>query len=141
MGYFRDSAELQQILGGFFEQMRTDPELGPQVRAAAVEVTFFFTDPDLTVTIDAVNPPQQGGDFNINYGPTELEPPLKLTMAADTAHRFWQGRLNVMMALAQQELSIEGSIGKAMALLPAVQPAFARYQAYLQAIGRADLLV
>jgi hypothetical protein len=141
MGYFRDSAELRAILGGFFERMRNDPEFGPQVRAAGVETTFLFTDPDLTITIDGVSPPQQGGDFNILYGPTPLEAPVKVSSSADVANQFWQGKLNVMVALAQKQIGIEGSLGKLMALLPAVQPAFARYRAYLEEIGRPDLLV
>jgi hypothetical protein len=118
---------------------RIEPTLH-EVRAAAVQATFFFSDPALTVTIDAVSPPQQGGDFNVYYGDPPLEAPLKLSLSADNAHRLWQGRLNVMLALSQNQIGIEGSMGRALALLPAVQPAFARYRAYLGEIGRPDLL-
>jgi hypothetical protein len=141
VAYFEDSEDLRRIMGGFFEQLREDSQFGPQVRAAAVQATFFFSDPALTVTIDAVNPPQQGGDFNVYYGDPPLEAPLKLSLSADNAHRLWQGRLNVMLALSQNQIGIEGSMGRALALLPAVQPAFARYRAYLGQIGRPDLLV
>jgi hypothetical protein len=141
VAFFRDSAEFEQIIGGFFEQMLADPTLGPLVRANGIQITFVFSDPDLTATIDGVNPPQQGGDFNLYFGPPPLEAPLKLTLSADNAHRFWQGKLNAMLALAQKQIGIEGSAGRLLALLPVVQPSFARYRAYLQEIGRPDLLV
>ncbi|HMA33685.1 MAG TPA: hypothetical protein VKY74_04315 [Chloroflexia bacterium] len=140
MAFFTDSTELQQILGGFFERMRDDTDLGPRVRTAEVLVTFFLSDPDLTVTVDGVSPPVQNGHFNLYYGPPPLAPAVTLTLSADNAHRFWQGRLNVMLALAQKQVIIEGSAGKMLALLPVVAPAFERYRAYLTEIGRADLL-
>ncbi len=141
MSYFQSSDELKQILGGFFETMQTDSDFGPRVRAAEVFVTFFLSDPDLEITVDGVNPAPDGLAFALHYGAPPAVAPLSLTLSADTAHVFWQGRLNVMMALAQQQIAIAGSVGKVFTLLPVVQPAFERYRAYLAEIGRADLLV
>ncbi len=141
MAYFKNSQELEEILGGFMEAMRADPELGPQVRSAGVQTTFILSDPDLTVTIDGVSPPTQPGPFNIYYGPPPLAAPISLALSADNAHRLWQGALNPVAALTQGDIQVTGPLMQLLTLLPVVQPAFARYRAYLTAIGRADLLV
>jgi len=141
VAYFKDSQELEEILGGFMEAMRADPELGPQVRTAGIQTTFNLNDPALTVTIDAVNPATQGGPFNIYYGPPPLDAPIQLALSADNAHRLWQGALNPMTALAQGDIQVTGPLMQLLTLLPVVQPAFARYRAYLTEIGRPDLIV
>ena len=128
-------------MGGFFEQMRADSTLGPLVRANGIQITFVFSDPDLTVTIDGVNPPQQGGDFNLLLRAAAARSAAQAHAVGRQAHRFWQGKLNAMLALAQKQIGIEGSAGRLLALLPVMQPSFARYRAYLQEIGRPDLLV
>ena len=140
MAFFKDSNEVRQILGGFFEQMQHDPDLGPRVRTAEVQATFAVTNPDLLITVDGVSPPTSGGYFNLYYGEPPMAAPLRLVLNADTAHRFWQGKLNVMLALAQGHVKIEGSTSKVLALMPVVQPAFLRYRAYLTQIGREDML-
>lgn len=141
MAQFKDSQELEEILGGFFEQMRNDPTLGPQVRDQSLQLTFHFTDPALSVTIDGVSPPTQNGPFNIYYGTPPVAAPVALTISADNANSFWQGKLNPMMALTQGQIQVEGSITNLLSLLPIAQPAVARYRDYLTEIGRSDLLV
>ena len=141
MAFFKDTADLQQVLGGFFESIRYNQEMGARVREAQVLATFYFSDPDLIVTIDAVNAPDPGTHFNINYGQPPFQAPMSITLSADNAHRFWQGKLNVLLALSQKQIQINGSGSKLLALLPAVSPSFQLYRAYLTQIGRQDLLV
>jgi len=46
-----------------------------------------------------------------------------------------------MTALAQGDIQVTGPLMQLLTLLPVVQPAFARYRAYLTEIGRPDLIV
>ena len=62
-----------------------------------------------------------------------------MTMDADTAHRFWLGKVNVTMALARGQIKAKGPVAKILKLVPLVKPVFPRYKAQLEAAGRSDL--
>jgi hypothetical protein len=61
-------------------------------------------------------------------------------MEADTAHRFWLGRVSVTLALARGQMKAQGPVAKILRLVPATDPIFPRYEAQLRAAGREDLL-
>jgi hypothetical protein len=60
-------------------------------------------------------------------------------MDADTAHRFWLGKVNVTVALARGQISARGPVAKILKLVPLVKPVQARYESQLEAAGRSDL--
>jgi hypothetical protein len=61
-------------------------------------------------------------------------------MDADTAHRFWLGKVNVTVALARGQISARGPVAKILKLVPLVEPVRTRYEAALQEAGRDDLV-
>jgi hypothetical protein len=61
-------------------------------------------------------------------------------MEADTAHRFWLGRVNVTEALARGQIKANGPVAKILKLVPLTKPAYPRYKAQLEAQGREDLV-
>jgi len=61
-------------------------------------------------------------------------------MDADTAHRFWLGKVNVPVALARGQMKAKGPVAKILKLLPLTKPIFPRYKEQLQTTGRNDLL-
>ena len=63
-----------------------------------------------------------------------------MSMAADTAHRFWLGEVNVTVALARGQIKANGPVAKILKLVPLAKPVFPRYKALLEAQGRADLV-
>jgi hypothetical protein len=63
-----------------------------------------------------------------------------MTMEADTAHRFWLGKVNVTMALAKGQMKAKGPVAKILKLVPLVKPVFPRYQKMLEEEKRDDLL-
>ena len=63
-----------------------------------------------------------------------------MSMAADTAHRFFLGHVNVTVALARGEIRARGPVAKILKLVPLVKPFFPRYEALLEAQGRTDLV-
>jgi putative sterol carrier protein len=67
-------------------------------------------------------------------------PTVVLRMTADDGHRFWLGKLNLTMAMAQRKVKMEGSAAKALKLLPLTKPLFASYERLLRDRGRDDLL-
>ena len=77
---------------------------------------------------------------DVDFGESEMEPEVTMSMAADTGHRFWLGGVNVTVALARGEIKASGPVAKILKLVPLAKPVFPRYKAQLEADGRTDLL-
>ena len=82
----------------------------------------------------------EGEDGQVDCGATSLEPEIVMTMDADTAHRFWLGKVNVTVALARGQMKAKGPVAKILKLVPLTKPIFPRYRALLEQDGREDLL-
>jgi putative sterol carrier protein len=82
----------------------------------------------------------EGEDPQVDLGPTDLTPEVTMSMDADTAHRFWLGKVNVTAALARGQMKAKGPVAKILKLVPLVKPVFPRYRAQLEAAGRSDLV-
>ncbi len=135
MPLFRSEAEVYEHLGRLFEEMVADAELGPQFQRADTIVQYRYRDPEATITVDiraAVEP-------SAHLGATELEPEVVMSMDADTAHRFFLGKVNVTVALARGQIKAKGPVAKILKLVPLVKPVFPRYKEQLEAGGRTDL--
>lgn len=136
MGYFKDSREVYDTIGRLFVELAADEELGPRFREANTIVRYQHTDPEaaITVRLDPAEPAQ------VDLGESDLEPEVTMRMSADTAHRFWLGRVNVTVALARGQIKASGPVAKILKLVPLTKPVFPRYKALLEQQGRADLL-
>jgi putative sterol carrier protein len=77
---------------------------------------------------------------DVDFGETEMEPDVVMSMEADTAHRFWLGQVNVTVALARGEIKASGPVAKILKLVPLTKPIFPRYKALLEEQGREDLV-
>jgi hypothetical protein len=134
--YFRDTEELYDLLGRFFVELADDPELAERFRSADTIVQYRYSDPEAQITIKLLaDEPVQ-----VELGETLLEPEVVLSSTADTAHRFWLGKLNVGWALARGQIKTTGPVAKVVKIGPAAKAAGSRYRALLEAAGRGDLL-
>ncbi|RJQ09837.1 MAG: hypothetical protein C4551_03255 [Bacillota bacterium] len=141
MAWFKDAAELYQCIGGFFKAAARESGMAPKVAEAKLVITFVYTNPDATITVDAKSPPPEGAYFTIIEGPSDLKPDVKMTMTADIAHKFWHGKVNLVQALAKGEMKAQGPIPSILKLLPAIKPAYTLYPEYLRQIGMGDKVV
>jgi putative sterol carrier protein len=80
-----------------------------------------------------------GEPGQVDFGPSEMEPEVTMSMEADTAHRFWLGKVNITVALARGQIKAQGPVAKVLKLVPLVKPVFPRYEAQLEEQGRTDL--
>lgn len=136
MGYFKSSEELQEILGDFFKELITDATVGPQLNASNIIVKFTYKDPDLSITADFTE-----DETKLYFNNDELKATVEMSMKADTAHKFWFGKVNLVAALTRREMVAKGPIPKVLKLLPAIKPAYKMYPDYLKSKGREDLLI
>jgi putative sterol carrier protein len=135
MPYFNDAAEVYDHLGRLFQDVMADEELATRFKGANTVVQYQFRRPDSAVTVKMLD----GEDSQVDLGSTSLQPEVVMVMEADTAHRFWLGKVNVTVALARGQIKARGPVAKILKLVPLAKPVFARYQAQLEAAGREDL--
>jgi putative sterol carrier protein len=133
---FKDEQEVYQYIGKLFQDLTEDPELAPKFRRADTIVQYRYSNPDSQITVKM----KEGEDPQVDLGPSELEPEIVMLMEADTAHRFWLGKVNVTMALAKGQMKAKGPVAKILKLVPLVKPVFPRYQQMLEQANREDLL-
>jgi putative sterol carrier protein len=131
MATFANAQQVYDTIGLFLDQITKDPELGPKFVAADTSFLVRYTDPDCTMLVDAtIDPPV----VTMNPDPA-IETEISLEMAADDGHEFWLGKLNMALALAKGKVKVTGPISKIMKLLPAMRPAFPKYNAFLEERG------
>ena len=136
MAYFKDAQEVYETIGKLFQDLADDEELAPKFRRANVIVQYDYSDPDTVITVRL----QEGEPGDVDFGETEMEPDVTMTMEADTAHRFWLGKVNVTVAMARGQIKAKGPVAKILKLVPLTKPIFPRYKAQLEAQGRDDLV-
>jgi SCP-2 sterol transfer family protein len=136
VAYFSDAQEVYDTIGKLFEQLAQDDELAADFRKANTILQHDYRDPDSTITMRL----SEDQPADIDFGETEMEPEVVMSMDADTAHRFWLGQVNVTVALARGQIKASGPVAKILKLVPLTKPAFPRYKALLEAQGREDLV-
>ena len=136
MPYFKDADEVYAYIGKLFEDLAQDEELSPKFQKANTIVQYRYREPESVITVSLLD----GGDGRVDCGDTDLEPEVVMTMDADTAHRFWLGKVNVTVALARGQMKAKGPVAKILKLVPLTKPIFPRYKAMLEESGRQDLL-
>jgi putative sterol carrier protein len=136
VAYFKDAQEVYDTLGRLFQDIAQDEELAPRFRQANTIVRYEYSDPDSEITVRL----QDGQPGDVDFGESEMEPEVTMSMEADTAHRFWLGEVNVTVALARGQIKASGPVAKILRLVPLAKPIFPRYKAQLEAQGRADLV-
>ncbi|HKG36501.1 MAG TPA: SCP2 sterol-binding domain-containing protein [Solirubrobacterales bacterium] len=136
MPYFSDAQEVYDTIGRLFRDLIDDEELAPRFRKADTIVQYRYSEPESTITVRL----QENEDGEVAFGETAMEPEVTMTMKADTAHRFWLGKVNVTMAIARGEIKAEGPVAKILRLVPLTKPVFPRYRGLLEESGREDLI-
>ena len=135
MPYFKDADEVYELLGKLFVDIAADDELAPKFRKANTIVRYAYSEPDSAITVRL----QEGQPGDVDFGESAMEPEVTMSMAADTAHEFWLGKVNVTVALARGQIKAKGPVAKILKLVPLAKPIFPRYKAQLEAQGRAEL--
>jgi putative sterol carrier protein len=140
MGLFKDAKELEKVFKAFIEEVLVHPIIGPKLSRSKMIVQFQYTDPDTQITINLKDPNIKLEERCI-WGPTDLQPDVMFRQSADFSNRFWQGKENVIAAMAKRQVSAQGSITKALQLIPVIRPSFRIYPQVLDKIGMKHLIV
>ncbi|HOY63260.1 MAG TPA: SCP2 sterol-binding domain-containing protein [bacterium] len=131
MPVFKDTDDMYATLVPFFNKLKDHPDIGPKIMASGLVIQFRYTDPDAVITIDC---PKEV----IIQGEIEGEPTVTMSMKSLTAHKFWLGKVSLMVAITKRDIVAKGPIPAIMKLLPIIKNSYAMYEEYLKEIGKAD---
>jgi len=142
--YFKDSGECEGVLGGFFRRMAEGVtqgdadllEIQRKLSDIGLIVKFVWREPELSLTLDFTKDP-----FVVLVNDDSVAPTATFTLTSDVAHKFWHGQVNLAKALTTKTIVARGPIPKILKLLPVIKPLYKKYPAYLEEIGRADLVL
>ncbi len=133
---FDDSSMLYSVLGEFYQALKSDPALRDKLLDSKLVVQFIYDEPDARITIDA-----SGDEVQIFLGDSyQGTPEVIMSMKADFAHLFWQGKINLITALTRRQVKSKGNVPKAVKLLPILKPAYELYPRYLEQRGLERLI-
>lgn len=133
MPAFASDDDLRRYVGGIFEVAFVDPALGPKLTGTGLVLRVVTTDPSAVLTIDC-------GSAHVGLGDLGT-PDATMTMSSADANAFWQGKLNLPVAMARKKILVDGRMGALLKLVPQTKPLFATYLSLLERDGRTDLLV
>jgi len=131
---FSSPDEVRKYLGGIWEKAFADSEIGPKLKATGVVLTFDYSDPDTVITFDAESGEVVLGDIE------GRKPTATMTMTSDIANRYWQGKVNLPIAMAKGQIKVGGNIAGLLKLAPLGKKLYPMYTGMLQADGRNDLV-
>lgn len=130
MPYFDEIQTFYDCISKLFDKLKEDPVIKEKALASKLVVNFVYRNPDGQVWIDCT-----GDDIELTSGKQDLTADATLVMDADTAHKFWLGKLNLIKALTSGEIDSSGSVPRMLKLLPVIKPAFKIYPDVLKSKG------
>jgi putative sterol carrier protein len=134
MGFFTSAEEMYEHVGKLFEIVVNEEQVVRATADTGLVVRLTQTDPDAVILIDF-----PGRKVTCGEATAGIPARVELTLTSDDSHRFWLGKLNLTLALAQRKVQLGGSRTKALKLLPLTRSMSARYREMLLAAGRQDL--
>ena len=124
MPYFEDDRAVYGHIGYLLRAATADEALSARLRDADAVVQYDVRRPDARITAAL----RSEGDLRVDLGRTELRPDVVLTMDGDTAHAYWQGQVNLSVALAKGQIKAFGPVAAILRLVPLSQALFPRYR-------------
>ena len=136
--YITDIEQLYKGIAGLFGSLDQLPDVKRKVLKTELLLELNYSDPEGRVVVDAT-----GDDIKIYLGecPEGIEPKVKLMMSSDTAHLFWLGKINFIMATATGKIKTAGNVGGVVKLVPVLGPLYKAYADFLRDNGMAELIV
>jgi hypothetical protein len=139
MPSFRDAQQAKEVIGAVGERARFG-EAAKGLRDAGLVVAFVYHNPELTILMDGRSPTPDGAYMTMTFDTLEPTPDVIFESSGEVGNRFWQGRLDVPMALARGQVKAKGSINRALRLLPILPGLYELYREVVREKGAEELL-
>jgi putative sterol carrier protein len=130
---FNNAADVHKYIGGIFREAFDDDEIGPKLRNSGIVLQFRFSEPDTVMVVDTLRATVTDG--------TAANPTAVMSTSADTGNAYWQGKVNLPLAMAKGTIKIAGNVAGLLKLAPLGKKLYPMYVSTLKRDGRDDLLV
>jgi putative sterol carrier protein len=142
MGHFKDEQEFRKVFEHIFVLMDQHATVGKKLADARAPHKFQIADYGLEfhVTYAEDGKPATGRFLRWQWGPAEWEPMITLTMNADVANRFFQGKESIATAVMLGRVKLKGPMSKILELAPVTRPIHPVYRQWLEEQGYDHLL-
>jgi hypothetical protein len=131
MAVYSNTEELHRVMVDLWTAIKNDPAMSKPLLDSRLTVQFHYREPEGRLTVDC----SDGQDMKISAGECTKKPNVEMFMKSDVAHEFWLGKVNVPLALIQGKIVSKGPVNKALALLPAIKPAYSLYPRVIKENG------
>ena len=131
---FADATEVRKYLGGIFELAFADAEIGPKLKGTGIVLKTVYSEPNSVIIIDCVH-------GTVSEGSADDASTAGMSMSADTGNAYWQGKVNLPLAMAKSKIKVQGNVASLLKLAPLGKKLYPRYIEMLTADGRHDLVV
>jgi len=109
-----------------------DPETGPVLRAANINLRLEYTDPAAIITVQ-----MKPDGIKVVEGENSIPANVRMSMSADDGNMYWRGEYNVAVNLAKGRVKAKGPITSILKLIPATKPLFPKYKLLIAEKDRA----
>ncbi len=122
MPIFESTEKMYEILGGLFQLLADDPEVGPKANEENINIRFIINDPDGEIWLLHGDPKPV-----VVTGECDAKPDIEMWISGDDCHAFWLQKLSLPVALAKKKVKAKGPMAKVLGLLPLLKPAYENY--------------
>ena len=132
---FANAEELYKIFQLTLDKVMKDEKLNESLGAGDMVVGLKVPNLDAFITLELK------GSLKASYGPPTMK--IDVTAANDDEIfvKFWQGKLNLMMAMTKGQVKTQGAVTKMLKLLPKIGPVYKFFAESLKEAGREDLVI
>ena len=132
---FVNAEEMYRLFDLVLDKVKKDEALYKTLSDSVSVLVMKVPNLDATFTLE------MKGSINVTYGPCDVKPDATTTQNDDIFNKFWQGKLNLMVAMTTGKVKASGAMTKMLKLLPKINPIYKYYVEVLKEIGREDLVI
>jgi putative sterol carrier protein len=132
---FADAEELYKVWQATIDKVEKNEALLSKFTGLDMVVGIKVPNLDACITMEMRAP------LKVTYGPSDVAVDVNTTHDDDILNKFWQGKLNLVKAMAKGQVKSTGALTKTMKMLPVLPPVYKMYIESLKEIGRGDLVL
>lgn len=132
---YAKAEDLYKIFELTLEKMMKDEKLVAALSGTNMVVCSKIPNIDATINMELK------GSIKITFGPSDIKPDVNVINDDEIFNKFWQGKLNLVMAMTKGQVKSTGAVTKMLKVLPKIGPIYKMYVESLREAGREDLII
>jgi putative sterol carrier protein len=131
---YQNAEELYKIFAVMIEKVKKDQELTNKLVASNLVVALKIPNIEGLITMELK------GEINVTFGATDIKPDVTSIQNDEIFNKFWQGKVNIMLAMTKGQIRVQGAATQMLKLLPTLSPVYKLYAEALKDADRVDLI-